>query len=246
MVVTESSPGVSPRLIRSMLIPAVGLALVLALLAAATVPIRDRLYLSVAQTVEASFLGPVAGLIADKGLLALVAFTAVLAAWSWRNDRRGFGTLVVGGIGVVSAYLSSELVKLVVTEPRPCRALGIETVLECPEVGDWSWPSNHSVIAASFATACILAAPRLIWVVAPVAALLAFSRVMAGVHYVHDVLSGVALGVLVVSLVVAALLPFALRFPLLSQGPHPDVRAVRTAAGRRENDEDPSTRRRNN
>ncbi|WP_232284818.1 phosphatase PAP2 family protein [Rhodococcus sp. R1101] len=217
MVVTESSPPVSSRLVRSMFIPAVGVALVLTLLAAATVPIRDRLYLSVAQTVEGSFLGPLAGLVADKGLLVLVAFTGVLAAWLWRNDRRGFGALAVGGLGVVGAYLSSELVKLLVTEPRPCRALGIATVLECPEVGDWSWPSNHSVIAASFATACVLAAPRLIWLVAPLAAVLAFSRVTVGVHYVHDVLSGMALGVLVVSLVVAVLLPFASRLPILSR-----------------------------
>ncbi|WP_248846247.1 phosphatase PAP2 family protein [Rhodococcus pyridinivorans] len=217
MVVTESSPPVSPRLVRSMFIPAVGVALVLTLLAAATVPMRDRLYLSVAQTVEGSFLGPLAGLVADRGLLVLVAFTGVLAAWLWRNDRRSLGTLAVGGIGVVGAYLSSELVKLVVTEPRPCRALGIETVLECPEVGDWSWPSNHSVIAASFATACVLAAPRLIWLVAPLAAVLAFSRVTVGVHYVHDVLSGMALGVLMVALVVVVLLPFASRLPILSR-----------------------------
>ncbi|MCD5421833.1 phosphatase PAP2 family protein [Rhodococcus pyridinivorans] len=217
MVDTENSPPVSPRLVRSMFIPAVGVALVLTLLAAATVPMRDRLYLSVAQTVEGSFLGPLAGLVADKGLLVLVAFTGVLAAWLWRNDRRSFGTLAVGGIGVVGAYLSSELVKLVVTEPRPCRALGIETVLECPEVGDWSWPSNHSVIAASFATACVLAAPRLIWLVAPLAAVLAFSRVTVGVHYVHDVLSGMALGVLMVALVVVVLLPFASRLPILSR-----------------------------
>ena len=203
-----------------MFIPAVGVALVLTLLAAATVPIRDRLYLSVARTVEGSFLGPLAGLVADKGLLVLVAFTGVLAAWLWRNDRRGFGALAAGGLGVVGAYLSSELVKLVVTEPRPCRALGIATVLECPEVGDWSWPSNHSVIAASFATACVLAAPRLIWLVAPLAAVLAFSRVTVGVHYVHDVLSGMALGVLVVSLVVAVLLPFASRLPILSREAH--------------------------
>lgn len=208
-----------------MLLPAVGIALVLTLAAAATVPLRDRLYLSVAQTVEASFLGPVAGLVADKGLLVLVGFTAALAVWLWRSDRRGFGTLAVGGLGVVSAYLSSELIKLVVTEPRPCRALGIETVLECPEVGDWSWPSNHSVIAASFATACILAAPRLIWLVAPLAAVLAFSRVAAGVHYVHDVLSGMALGVLVVSLVVAALLPYVSRLPLLSHASRSEDRA---------------------
>jgi len=37
------------------------------------------------------------------------------------------------------------------------------------------------------------------------------------VHYVHDVLSGMALGVLVVALVVVVLLPFASRLPILAR-----------------------------
>ncbi|UYP17188.1 phosphatase PAP2 family protein [Rhodococcus sp. Z13] len=219
MVVTENSPRVSPRLGLSTLLPALSTAVVLALLAALTVPARNRLYLAVAETFEQSALGSFAGLVADKGLLVLVAFTGVLAVQLWRTDLERFRTLAVAGVGVVAAYLTSELVKLVVTEPRPCRALGIETVLECPEVGDWSWPSNHSVIAASFATACILAVPRLAWIVAPLAAILAFSRVAGGVHYVHDVLSGMSLGVLVVSLVTAVLLPLSGRIDLTRLAP---------------------------
>ncbi|WP_241996714.1 phosphatase PAP2 family protein [Rhodococcus sp. SMB37] len=211
MVVTERSPRIPPRLVQSMLLPAMPTAVVLALLAVAAVPVRDELYLAVAQTFEASFLGPAAGVVADKGLLVLVATAGALAVWSWREDRRAFRTLVVAGAGVVAAYLLSEFIKLVVTEPRPCRTLGIATVLECPEIGDWSWPSNHSVIAASFATACVLAVRRSLWLVAPLAMVLGLSRVTVGVHYVHDVFSGMALGVLVVSLVTAALLPVAAR-----------------------------------
>lgn len=218
MIVTENSPRRPLRSVSSILVPALALSVVLAALAAAAVPLREQLYLTIAQTVEASALGPLAGVVAGQGLLVLVALTAVLAVHLWRSDDRGFRTLVVAGAGVVSAYLASETIKLLVTEPRPCRTFGVSTVLECPEVGDWSWPSNHSVIAASFATACVLARPRLLWVVAPLGVVLAFSRVAVGVHYVHDVLAGMALGVLVVSLVVAVARPYALRMPIPTRG----------------------------
>ncbi|MFD6856675.1 phosphatase PAP2 family protein [Rhodococcus sp. NPDC060090] len=212
-----------------MLLPAMPTAVVLALLAVAAVPVRDELYLAIAQTFEASFLGSAAGIVADKGLLVLVATAGVLAVWSWLRDRRAFRTLVVAGVGVIAAYLLSEVIKLVVTEPRPCRTLGIATVLECPEIGDWSWPSNHSVIAASFATACVLAVPRMLWFVAPLAVVLGLSRVAVGVHYVHDVFSGMAWGVLVVSLATATLLPVVARIGARS-GPDP-VRTSSRPAG---------------
>lgn len=209
MIVTESSPHRPPPSAKAMLLPALATALGLTLLAAAAVPGRDRLYLTVADLIDTTGTGTLAGFVADKGLFVLVGLTGVLALRLLVRDQRGFGVLTVAGVGVVVAHLTSELIKLVVTEPRPCRALDISTALECPEIGDWSWPSNHSVIAASFATACILAAPRIIWAVAPLAVILGFSRVTAGVHYVHDVLSGMALGVLVVSVVTVALLPVA-------------------------------------
>lgn len=203
----ECSPPVPERFTRSTLAAALAVAVSLACLALAAIPVRDSLYLAFARTTEASPFAPLAGFVAEKGPLVLVATFAVLAARTWQHDRRAFRMLVAGGAGAVAAYLTSETVKLVITEPRPCRALNVATVLDCPAIGDWSWPSNHSVIAASLATACILAVPRVLWFAAPVAVLLGFSRVMVGVHYVHDVLSGFALGVLVVTTAVVVLRP---------------------------------------
>ncbi|WP_420749702.1 phosphatase PAP2 family protein [Rhodococcus sp. O3] len=203
----EGSPPGPARVTRSTLAAALATAVSLALLALVAVPLRDSVYRAVAGTIEPSPLAPFAAVVAEKGPLVLVATFVVLAAWTWQRDRRAFGTLVAGGAGAVVAYLTSEAVKLVITEPRPCRAADVTTVLECPAIGDWSWPSNHSVIAASLATACILAVPRIFWFAAPVAVLLGFSRVMVGVHYAHDVLSGFALGVLVVTTAVVVLQP---------------------------------------
>ena len=215
MSFVESSPVVRTRLSRTTLRPALLTAVALAFLALAAVPVHKELYTTIARAIEASPLASIVGFVAEKGPLVLVATFAVLAIRSWLHDHRALRILVAGGAGAVVAYLSSEIVKLVITEPRPCRALDVATVLECPEVGDWSWPSNHSVIAASLATACVLAAPRIIWLVAPVAVLLGFSRVGGGVHYVHDVLSGFALGVLVVTGVTVALLALVDRLYLL-------------------------------
>jgi len=203
----EGSPPGPARVTRSTLAAALATAVSLALLALVAVPLRDSVYRAVAGTIEPSPLAPLAAVVAEKGPLVLVATFVVLAARTWQRDRRAFGTLVAGGAGAVVAYLTSEAVKLVITEPRPCRAADVTTVLECPAIGDWSWPSNHSVIAASLATACILAVPRIFWFAAPVAVLLGFSRVMVGVHYAHDVLSGFALGVLVVTTAVVVLQP---------------------------------------
>ena len=186
----------------------------LALCALVTFPVREDLYLTIAGTAsDSSMLRELVGAMASRGLLLLVALAALVAVRSWQRERTGFWRLASAGIGVVGAYLLSEMIKLMVTEHRPCHVLEVGTVLPCPETSDWSWPSNHAVIAAAFVTACILALPRTAWFAIPVAALIAYSRVAAGVHYVHDVASGLALGTAAVIVAVAALQPVVNQLP---------------------------------
>jgi undecaprenyl-diphosphatase len=167
-------------------------------------PARESLFESVAGAATGSPWAGLAGLVADKGLLVLVAITACLVLFTWLRDRPRFGLLAAAGVGTVAAYAVSEAVKLMVTEERPCRVVDVATVLPCPAPGDWSWPSNHSTIAGALAVACLLVAPRLWPLVVPPALAVAGARVAAGVHYVHDVASGLALGVAVTCLVALA------------------------------------------
>jgi undecaprenyl-diphosphatase len=178
--------------------------LALGVLALLTWPAREALFENVAGGAAASSLAGFAGLVADKGLLVLLAVTAGLALVTWLRDRPGFGLLAAAGVGTVAAYATSEIVKLLVTEERPCRVVDVATVLACPAPGDWSWPSNHATIAGALAVACLLVVPRLWPVIVPVALAVAGARVAAGVHYVHDVVSGLALGVVVTCLVALA------------------------------------------
>ena len=155
---------------------------------------------------------PGAGLIADVGLLGLVALFAVLAVQMWRTRSPYLGDLVMGGFGVVVAYALSEVVKSFVGEERPCRT---QMVLPgCPAVGDWSFPSNHTVIAIALATAIVLGSGQVLsslqrGLVIALAVLIGAARVLQGVHYPHDVLAGAVLGASVTIAVVVMLVPWA-------------------------------------
>ncbi|MEV0953760.1 phosphatase PAP2 family protein [Promicromonospora sp. NPDC050249] len=175
-------------------------------------PARAGIFESIAGGTAGSPLAGLAGLVAERGLLVLVAVVAALVLYTWFRDRPGFVLLTAAGAGTVAAYATSEVVKLAVTEERPCRAIDVATVLACPAPGDWSWPSNHSTIAGALAVACLLAVPRLWPVVVPLALAVAGARVAAGVHYVHDVASGLALGAAVTCLVALVVHAGAQRF----------------------------------
>lgn len=189
------------------------LATALSILAVASVPLREPLYRGLASTADG--MGPTGQaavrLAAEKGLLLLLAVIAAVAVAAIRRGRDPFVLLVCAGLGTVTAYVSSEALKLLVQEQRPCRSPGIDTVLTCPAAGDWSWPSNHATIAAALGIACLIVAPRTWRVVVPLVVLIALARVSGGVHYVHDVLSGMALGLTVTAATTLALCAVARR-----------------------------------
>ncbi|MFI9588930.1 phosphatase PAP2 family protein [Nonomuraea sp. NPDC052265] len=135
----------------------------------------------------------------DAGLFIFAAL--FLVCW-WRARQapaRDLALAIAGPAGVVGAYIVSEGVKVLVREDRPCRG-GIATIAACPPSTDWSFPSNHTVIAAGAAGTLILAWRALAWVVLPLAALMGFSRVFVGVHYPHDVAGGFLLGLVLAPL----------------------------------------------
>ncbi|MCK2221768.1 phosphatase PAP2 family protein [Actinomadura sp. ATCC 31491] len=153
----------------------------------------------------------------DAGLFLFAALFAVAFLRAWRGPARDLALVVAGPVGIVLAYLVSEIVKSVIREDRPCRGVPA-TIAACPPPSDWSFPSNHSVIAAGAAATLVLVWRALAWLVFPLAAVMAFSRVFVGVHYPHDVIAGYLLGVTLAPL-----------FALLAVGAFtPAVRLVRT------------------
>ncbi|MFI9723216.1 phosphatase PAP2 family protein [Streptomyces sp. NPDC052396] len=128
------------------------------------------------------------------GIFALL----MLAAW-WRARRTGAPVMaralaVPVVVGVVFAV--DSVLKSLVREDRPCQTLANSFTLEaCPAHGDWSFPSNHAVIAFSAAAALWLVDRRIGALALPAAVLMAASRVWVGVHYPHDVAAGALVGI---------------------------------------------------
>ncbi|MEU6918256.1 phosphatase PAP2 family protein [Streptomyces olindensis] len=135
----------------------------------------------------------------EAGLLVFVGLFAV-AWWRARRDSaHAFAIAALAPLATAVAYVCSELLKSVVAEERPCRAVAgaAASLAACPAHGDWSFPSNHATIAGAAAVALALVRRALLWLTAPLALLMAFSRVFVGVHYPHDVVAGLALGTVV-------------------------------------------------
>ncbi|WP_199551555.1 phosphatase PAP2 family protein [Streptomyces sp. N35] len=145
----------------------------------------------------------------ELGLL-LFGFLFVAAWWrARRGDARALAVAVLAPLATALAYVVSELLKSVIDEERPCRAVSgaVRSLAECPPHGDWSFPSNHATIAGASAVALALIWRGLGWLTLPLALLMAFSRVFVGVHYPFDVAVGLALGALVAFLVIRLLPP---------------------------------------
>ncbi|MCC9312309.1 phosphatase PAP2 family protein [Kitasatospora sp. RB6PN24] len=158
---------------------------------------------------------------------------ALFMLWAWWQARRAdsavMARVLASPVIVVVAYLVNSVLKSLVHEVRPCQQLpNTVTVEACPGVGDWSFPSNHSVIAFAAATALLFAYRRLGWVAMLFAALMAASRVWIGVHYPHDVAVGLLVGIVagvVLAVLAGRLAPLVDRLrggalgPLLGAGP---------------------------
>nr|WP_042195820.1 phosphatase PAP2 family protein [Kibdelosporangium sp. MJ126-NF4]CEL22241.1 DedA protein [Kibdelosporangium sp. MJ126-NF4]CTQ93023.1 DedA protein [Kibdelosporangium sp. MJ126-NF4] len=136
------------------------------------------------------------GAFATEAIIGVLAVMFLVLWWRARrqNNSRMALAIVAPAVAVV-AYLTSELLKNIWQEDRPCRALGqVATVVACPEYGDWSFPSNHATIAGAAAVGLLLVNRAVGIVGVGLAILAALSRVFVGVHYPHDVLAGLVLG----------------------------------------------------
>jgi undecaprenyl-diphosphatase len=128
---------------------------------------------------------------------------ALMMIWCWWRARqarypRAMAMALFVPVAVVAAYVVNDIVKSMFTEVRPCQAIAGEITLQpCPGVGDWSFPSNHSAIAAAAAAAIWLISRRLGVIASLLALVMAFSRVWVGAHYPHDVIVGLVVGAVV-------------------------------------------------
>jgi membrane-associated phospholipid phosphatase len=100
-------------------------------------------------------------------------------------------------VGALVALAVNQPLVNAFREPRPYSVLTNITVL-AHRSGDYSFPSDHAVMAGAVAGGLFLVNRRLGVVAAAAALLLAFARVYIGAHWPGDVLVGLMVGGLVV------------------------------------------------
>jgi len=139
------------------------------------------------------------------GWLWLLAMAGLAAGG--RDRHRVLAALAVSA-GLANIVL--VLVKGRVRRPRPCdlakpRHVDVAPLLYVPS-DRYSFPSGHSLNAFALGTVLALAFPLTVVPVFLVAASVAASRVVLGLHFLSDVLAGSALGALIGGSVFFALL----------------------------------------
>ncbi|NUR79048.1 MAG: phosphatase PAP2 family protein [Dermatophilaceae bacterium] len=139
------------------------------------------------------------GIAAGYAKYGVVLFGALILLAVWKGRHAPHAKLAAAlwaGIATLVAVGINQPIVSLVAEPRPYQAHPGILVLVARST-DWSFPSDHSVMAGACAVGLLIASRRLGAVAAAAALLMAAARVYVGAHYPVDVLAGLALGCLV-------------------------------------------------
>lgn len=131
---------------------------------------------------------------ANSGIIAFgVLIVLVYVIARQRDDHHGVAAAVWSGGAALVALLVGQLVGGPINRARPYEVMSSVHVL-VDRSKDFSFPSDHALVAGSVAAGLLFANRR--WgVVACVAAvLMAIARVYVGAHYPGDVVAGLVFG----------------------------------------------------
>lgn len=141
-------------------------------------------------------------------VFGVVLFAALLLAAWWRarsvEDTRAMAAALWAPVGALVALAVVQPLNHAVAEARPYTVDPHALVLVA-HTHDFSFPSDHSVIAGAVAMGVWLADRRLGWIAIAAALVMACARVYVGAHFPLDVVSGLLIGAVVVALGFAVL-----------------------------------------
>ncbi|MCK4911286.1 MAG: glycosyltransferase family 39 protein [Thermodesulfovibrionales bacterium] len=143
-------------------------------------------------TLQTDVLAPAAVFLTGQNeYLFIVLALALFRQKQWAQTAR---LIALALLTVAMADASGAVLKELIGRVRPCRALeGVSILVYCGK--SYSMPSNHAL--NSFAVAGVvffMTRDRLRYAFITLAALVALTRPMVGVHYPSDIIVGAALG----------------------------------------------------
>ncbi len=124
-----------------------------------------------------------------KYLFVVVAILAAYAWWRLPKDER-LRVVVQAIIGLVMALILVKVAGAIYPELRPFVAHHFTPLF--PQRGDNGFPSDHTTFTMLAAFTILPFARRWGWGLAALALIVGLCRVAAGVHYVQDIVGGVA------------------------------------------------------
>jgi membrane-associated phospholipid phosphatase len=140
---------------------------------------------------EAARLYAQAGIGVFAGLLLLSVWLA-----STDRDLPRVAAALWAPVGMLLALWLNQFLSAAVAEPRPYTVLPNTLVLIARKT-DYSFPSDHAVMAGAVTVGILIANRWLGLITAVFAVLMAFTRVYVGAHFPLDVLAGLLVGALV-------------------------------------------------
>jgi membrane-associated phospholipid phosphatase len=111
----------------------------------------------------------------------------------FKKDRNAF----IFAAAFLLLYIISDIIKMIVKEPRPCGLQGLQYLQTYCEPG-YSFPSNHATALTGlflFIKYRYLRILYVIWVI-----LLLFGKLLLAQHYLTDILAGAVISVVVCGL----------------------------------------------
>ena len=130
-------------------------------------------------------------------ILGNYGFIWIVTAIVFLSQRK----LKTTGITILTALLLCVLfgnfgIKLLVARPRPCD-IDHEVILLIPRPTDYSFPSGH--VMSSFASATVIFTNNRRFGIGAImlGLVIAFSRLYLYVHYLTDVIGGIAIGIII-------------------------------------------------
>ncbi len=158
--------------------------------------------------------GP-ARLFAEYGVVVFAGL--LLASWLLARRDGDLGRVAAAlwaPVGVLVAVGVNQFLVSAVAEERPYTALPGSLVL-VSRSSDYSFPSDHAVMAGAVAVGVLLVHRRLGLLTVVLALLMAATRVYVGAHFPLDVAAGLAVGALVALVAYLAVRPLAARLVVL-------------------------------
>ncbi len=143
-------------------------------------------------------IGPLFGVVSRLGdgafWYALMLLMPVLYC-DWR-------TMLIMALTGAASTAVYRWIKAGTRRPRPCEAYDLPHLTIAP-LDRFSFPSGHTLHAVGFTLLAGHAHPELGWILIPFTGLVALSRLVLGLHYPSDVLSGAAIGTLMAGMAIA-------------------------------------------